>query len=113
MLEHKCCICYHHHHHFHNYHNRSNHHNFLGCLALNSEGSLVATASILGTIIRIFKTSDGRCMHELRMSSVPHDVRSIAIRGDNKFLAATSSSMYVSIFQLGDKINFSTSANGN
>lgn len=78
------------------------HQNPLGCIALNSCGTMVGTASILGTVIKLFRTKDGECLYELRMASIHHEIRDIAIRGDGQFIAATSNSFKVHIFKLNN-----------
>lgn len=78
------------------------HQNPLGCISLNPSGSLVGTASHLGTVIKIFRTSDGSRLYELRLASVPREIRGIAIRGDGHFVMATSNSLKVHIFKLDE-----------
>lgn len=38
------------------------HESEVGVLAVNHEGTLVASASVKGTIIRIFSAEDGKCL---------------------------------------------------
>lgn len=40
----------------------NSHESDVGALAVNSEGTLVASASIRGTIIRVFSAEDGKCL---------------------------------------------------
>ena len=43
------------------------HETSLACLVLNSDGSLLATASIKGTIVNIFRTNDGTKLQEVTL----------------------------------------------
>jgi len=74
----------------------------LACLALNASGSLVATASETGTVVKVFRTSDGQALYRLRRSTRPAVISSLTFRSDDCFLAVASSSSTVHIFKLDD-----------
>eukprot|EP00930_Biecheleria_cincta_P056510 TRINITY_DN42615_c0_g1_i1.p1 TRINITY_DN42615_c0_g1~~TRINITY_DN42615_c0_g1_i1.p1 ORF type:complete len:469 (-),score=84.89 TRINITY_DN42615_c0_g1_i1:68-1474(-) len=74
----------------------------LAALALNASGSLVATASETGTVVKVFQTSDGHPLYRLRRSTRPAVISSLAFRNDDCFLAAASSSSTVHIFKLDE-----------
>lgn len=76
------------------------HNTALAGLALNSTGSLVATASETGTVVKVFQASDGQLLYRLRRSARPTSISSLAFRADDKFLAVASSSPTVHIFKL-------------
>jgi len=76
------------------------HNTALAGLALNSTGSLVATASEMGTVVKVFQTVDGQLLYRLRRSARPTTISSLAFRADDKFLAVASSSPTVHIFKL-------------
>lgn len=78
----------------------------LSCLALSYDGSLLATASIKGTIIRVFDTTTGKRVCELRRGSKNREIYSIAISKNNKWLVASSDGGSVHVFSLeGAKSN--------
>ena len=47
----------------------SAHDNSIACIAMNQSGTRVATASTRGTLIRIFETTTGKKLQELRRGS--------------------------------------------
>ena len=51
----------------------------INCLQLNKDGTILATASDKGTLIRLFDTSNGEAIQELRRGSENADIFSIAL----------------------------------
>lgn len=72
----------------------------LAALALNTSGSLVATASEKGTVVKVFQSSDGQLLYRLRRSTRPAEISCLTFRSDDRFLAVASSSSTVHIFKL-------------
>lgn len=76
------------------------HENELAAMALNPEGTLVATASVRGTLIRVFSTETGVPMHELRRGAEQAVIYSIAFHPASTFLACSSDKGTIHIFQM-------------
>lgn len=76
------------------------HQTALAALALNETGSLVATASEKGTVVKVFQRSDGQLLYRLRRSARPAVISCLTFRSDDRFLAVASSSSTVHIFKL-------------
>ena len=55
----------------------SAHESEVGALTLNSQGTLIATASIKGTIIKIFSSEEGTLLQELRRGASKAFITSI------------------------------------
>jgi len=86
----------------------SAHESTIAYLALNSEGSLLATASDKGTLIRIFRTDTGDFLQELRRGTEKAEIYSICFNPSSKFLACSSDRGTIHIFSLAtsnDKLN--------
>ena len=83
------------------------HQNILSCISLNSNGTFLATASEKGTLIRVYNTSDGTLLKELRRGSENAEIYSIAFEPTGKFIAYSSDRKTIHIFTLGgdDKNN--------
>lgn len=81
----------------------------LACLAVNSSGNLVATASIHGTVVKMWRARDGELLHRLRRSTRPRSISSLAFREDDRYLAVASLSPTVHVFCL-DAADGSTGA---
>lgn len=75
------------------------HRTTLAALALNPSGSLVATASEKGTVVKVFQRS-GQLLYRLRRSTRPATISCLTFRADDKFLAVGSSSATVHVFKL-------------
>jgi len=76
------------------------HESSLACLALNVDGTRLATASELGTLIRVFDTQNGTCLHELRRGADRAEIYSLAFHPRSEWLACSSDKGTVHIFSL-------------
>jgi WD40 repeat protein len=72
----------------------------LACAALNFDGTLLATASDKGTLIRIFDTSSGELVQELRRGADKAEIFSIAFDATSQWLAVSSDKGTIHIFKL-------------
>ncbi|KAL3622030.1 Autophagy-related protein 18d [Castilleja foliolosa] len=72
----------------------------VACLTLTMDGQLLATASVKGTLIRIFNTMDGKLLQEVRRGVLRADIYSIALSPDIRWLAVSSDKGTVHIFSL-------------
>lgn len=70
-------------------------------LTLNNEGTILATASDKGTLIRIFKADDGEFLHEVRRGSKNSEIYSICFNATSEFLACSSDRGTIHVFSLG------------
>ena len=75
-------------------------------LQLNKDGTILATASDKGTLIRLFSTLNGELIQELRRGSENAEIYSIAFDNTNRFLAVSSDRKTIHIFIINkeDKI---------
>ncbi|CEM00742.1 unnamed protein product [Vitrella brassicaformis CCMP3155] len=72
----------------------------LAAIAFNQEGSLIATASETGTVVRVFSATDGQLYHELRRGTQSSLISCLSFRPDSQYLAVASSSPTIHIFKL-------------
>jgi len=72
----------------------------LSCLSVNSDGSKCASASEKGTLIRVFNTSSGKLLNELRRGVDRAEIYSIAFNQDSTRLCVSSDKGTVHIFNL-------------
>lgn len=75
----------------------------LACLQLNTDGTLIATASITGTLIRVFDTRTGIKISEYRRGLHHASITSILFCSFDPILVVGSSTGTVHIFQLNEK----------
>lgn len=75
----------------------------LSAMSLSDDGSLLATASDKGTIVRVFNVQTGVKLYQFRRGSYPTKIYSLMFSSDNKYVIATSSSGTVHIFRLGEE----------
>lgn len=78
------------------------HQNDIAALAVNHQGSLVATASVKGTLIRVFDVSSRRQLTELRRGADTAMLYCITFSADSAFLCASSDKGTVHIFAIKD-----------
>lgn len=72
----------------------------IAIIKFNSTGSLVATASSLGTIIKVFNTRNGELVGQFRRGSLSAEIHSIAFSPESELLAVSSSKGTIHIFSL-------------
>ena len=76
------------------------HESDVGALAVNADGTLVASASTRGTIIRIFSAEDGKCLQELRRGSAKAFITSIVFHPTLHLIACTSNKSSIHLFEI-------------
>ncbi|KFD54228.1 hypothetical protein M513_05005 [Trichuris suis] len=74
----------------------------LACISLNCQGSLLATASERGTLIRIFSTQKKTKLLEVRRGSDPASIYSIRFNSESSFISVTSDKGTVHVFAIKD-----------
>ena len=80
--------------------NISAHEGSIFCLAMNADGSLLATASEKGTLIRVFSTADGKKIQEVRRGIDQCEINCIVFHSENKYLACYSDKGTLHLFKL-------------
>ncbi|XP_043936123.1 WD repeat domain phosphoinositide-interacting protein 4 isoform X2 [Protopterus annectens] len=82
------------------------HQSEIACVAVNQQGTVVASASKKGTLIRLFDTQTREKLVELRRGTDPATLYCINFSHDSAFLCASSDKGTVHIFALKDtKLN--------
>jgi autophagy-related protein 18 len=72
----------------------------LAAIAFNAHGTLLATASDKGTVIRVFSLPDGDKVAEFRRGSYPSRIFSLAFNAVSSLLCVSSASDTVHIFKM-------------
>ncbi|KAI1139758.1 WD40 repeat-like protein [Hypoxylon sp. FL0543] len=72
----------------------------LSCIALNNEGTLLASASETGTIIRVFSVPQGHKLFQFRRGTYPTTIYSMSFNMASSLLCVSSTSDTVHIFRL-------------
>ena len=84
----------------------------LGAMNLSMDGNFLATASVKGTVIRVFEVATGIKLHELRRGTERASIRCLSFRNsDNQWLATCSDKGTVHIFHLSNRSSSSSSSN--
>lgn len=76
------------------------HDSSLACLSLSLDGSLLATASNKGTLVRIFNTADGTKLQELRRGVERAEIYSLVFHPNLRWLAVSSAKGTVHVFTI-------------
>ncbi|KAK4167423.1 WD40-repeat-containing domain protein [Cladorrhinum sp. PSN259] len=77
------------------------HNSPLHCIAMNSDGTLLATASEKGTIVRVFDASSGQKLYQFRRGTTPSSIHSMSFNLSSTLLCVSSVSNTVHIYKLG------------
>lgn len=80
------------------------HDNNIAQITLTFDGSLLATASDQGTLIRIFSTENGNLLQEVRRGKDKADIKYICFEPNYKFIAATSNKGTIHIWSLSKTV---------
>ena len=78
------------------------HESTLSCLALNLDGTRLATASQRGTLVRLWDTRSGQRLQEVRRGAEAAEIQSIAFSHDNLFMLVSSDHGTIHLFRLGE-----------
>ncbi|KAJ3416049.1 autophagy protein [Chytridiales sp. JEL 0842] len=76
------------------------HKSALSCVEFSKDGTMVATASDKGTVIRVFSVPNGDQLFQFRRGTYPARIHSIAFDVNNMFLGVTSDTETVHVFRL-------------
>jgi autophagy-related protein 18 len=76
------------------------HNSPLSCIALNSDGTLLATASEKGTIIRVFSVPGGEKLYQFRRGSIPAKIYCMSFNSTSTLLCVSSATETVHVFRL-------------
>lgn len=76
------------------------HESSLAVISLNFEGTRLATSSTKGTLVRVFDTSTGDRLFELRRGAEKVDIYSISFNAQSDWLAVSSDKGTVHVFSL-------------
>lgn len=82
----------------------------LSCITLNIQGTRLATSSDKGTLIRIFNTTNGVLLSELRRGTQPATIYSINFSGDSSLVCVSSSHGTIHVFATEDSSRNKTSS---
>lgn len=76
------------------------HKNAVGEMAFNVSGTMLATSSSKGTIIRVFAMPDGECIHSFRRGTYAATIYSLAFSSISDMLAVSSDTGTVHIYKI-------------
>ncbi|MCJ1360305.1 MAG: autophagy protein [Icmadophila ericetorum] len=82
----------------------------LSCITLNSTGTLLATASDKGTIVRVFAVPSAQKLYQFRRGSMPSHIYSMSFNAMSSLLCVSSASDTIHVFKLGGPQNRRTSS---
>ena len=76
------------------------HESKISCLSVNHNGTLLATASDKGTLIRVYNIMDGKFLAELRRGSKNAEINCLVFDEQNKFMGCASGGGTIHIFSI-------------
>ena len=75
----------------------------IACMTLSNDGTLLASASQKGTLIRLFSTADGKLLKELRRGSGEAMIYSLSFNKTNQYIACSSDRNTIHVFVTGQQ----------
>ena len=85
----------------------------LSCLAINNDGTMLATSSEKGTVIRIFSLPDGKKMYQFRRGSMPARIYCMTFNATSTLLCVSSATETVHVFKLAPPRSAAGPSEGN
>ena len=85
----------------------------LSYIAINNDGTLMATSSEKGTIIRIFSIPDGKKLYQFRRGSMPARIYCMSFNATSTLLCVSSATETVHVFKLAPPSSKSTNGSNN
>ena len=79
------------------------HNSEIACMTISDDGSLLASASQKGTLIRLFSTADGKLLKELRRGSGEAMIFSLSFNKTNQYIACSSDRNTIHVFVTGQR----------
>jgi autophagy-related protein 18 len=79
------------------------HQSTLGCVSINNMGTMLATASEKGTVIRIFSIPDGQRLYHFRRGSLPAQIYCMSFNATSSLLCVSSATETIHIFKLAQQ----------
>ena len=76
------------------------HESGIACLSINQNGTLLATASDKGTLIRVYNVQESKLITELRRGSKNAEINCIVFDENNKFVGCASDNGTIHIFSI-------------
>jgi WD40 repeat protein len=76
----------------------------IGALAINPEGTIIASASMRGHIIKLFSSDNGEVVQELKRGNSKAEIQEIIFHPSLFLLACTSSKSSIHIFEFNKAI---------
>lgn len=81
------------------------HLNSISAMALNNDGTLLATASAKGQVIRIFSTENGHQIQELRRGTDEAEIISLAFDPVSQYIGCTSNKGTVHVYSIRSDVS--------
>ena len=78
------------------------HDGMLGCLALNRDGSIMATALDKGTIVRLWSTDNHQPYMDLRRESDITEIQDLTFSTNGKYLALCGQENEITLYRVGE-----------
>lgn len=84
----------------------------LSCVAINNDGTLMATSSEKGTVIRVFSIPDGKKLYQFRRGSMPARIYCMTFNATSTLLCVSSATETVHVFKLSPPNSGPPNGNG-